>query len=427
MSHNVTVTLTPMNRFTLIVFTLTVMVGISGCKKPKRYDLIVENAIILTDSGLVEGKTVLVKGDTIVGIIDAGEPVRTRKVVDADGGIVLPGFIDSHTSIACFFKSNGKAFDTHPKSLTTFYRSIVSKHFLPYGVTTVVDAEPDSAWVSQIESWKPNPKLTDIIAARLIEDGKSAFNPSLSPCLFIKGVYKGNDEANSSSSSFWILTGIQNGLSYPKNVEGVQSIVNPLLLLTGSNGMVENRIVNVYGIKQNIPDELLAIEGISYMAENSPSLLDSVAAILGSNNASLSTGLYRIKHFVDSGFTTCGIEPTEAIKQRLRYGFTHLMEYVRTLHDKGVELRIGCNMPFDGSAFAQEQNLLLEAGFTIPEIGKISSFNAAKTLAIHNHKGKIAIGYTADLVVFPKNDTESKFDFTRIKRVIKGGRAEKMK
>ena len=420
-------TLIPMNRFTILILNLAIILSISGCKKPKRYDLIVENAIILTDSGLVEGKTILVKGDTIAGIIDAGEPVRTRKVVDADGGIVLPGFIDSYTSIACFFKSNGKAFDTHPKSLTTFYRSIVSKHFLPYGVTTVVDAEPDSTWVSQIQNWKPNPKLTDVIAIQWIEEGDGAFNSSLSPYLFIEGFYNGNSKANTGSNNFWILTGIQNGLSYPKNIEGLQSIINPLLLLTGSNGIVENRIANVYGIKQNIPNELLTIEAISYLAENSPALLDSVAAILGSNSTSLSTGLYRVKHFVDSGFATYGIEQTQAIKQRLKYGFTHLMEYVRTLHDNGVELRIGSNMPFDGSAFAQEQNLLLEAGFTIPEIGRISSFNAAKALAIHSHKGKIAIGYTADLVVFPKNETDNKFDFTRINRVIKGGRAEKMK
>lgn len=63
------------------------------------------------------------------------------------------------------------------------------------------------------------------------------------------------------------------------------------------------------------------------------------------------------------------------------------MEYVRTLHVKGVELRIGYNMPFDGASFANEQNLLLEAGFTISEIGRMSAFNAAKALAIQNQKG----------------------------------------
>lgn len=417
-----------MNRFTLLFLGITVMVGTSGCKKPRRYDLIVENATILTDSGLVEGKTILVKGDTIAGIIDAGELVRTRKVVDADGGIVLPGFIDCHTSIACFFKSNGKAFDTHPKSLTTFYRSIVTKHFLPYGVTTVVDAEPDTAWIPQIESWKSNPKLIDIIVAQRVEQEKSALNFYLSPYLFIKGVYGENTEANTSSNSFWTLTGIQNGLSYPKNIEGIQSIIKPLLLLTGSSGMVESRIANVYGIKQNIPDELLTLEGISYLAENKPALLDTAATILGLNKASVSTGLYRIKHFSDSGFVSYGIGQTQAISQRLKYNFIHLMEYVRTLHEKGVELRIGYNVPFDGSAFPKEQNLLLEAGFTIAEIVKISSFNAAKTFAIHGKKGKIAIGYTADLVVFQKNDAGNSFDFTnKIKRVIKGGRAEKTK
>jgi len=334
-----------MNRFTLLVLSLTLVLGINGCKKTKRYDLIVENAVIFTDSGLIEGKTILIKGYTIAGIIDAGEPIRTRKVVDA---------------------------------------------------------EPNSAWISQIESWKPNPKLTDVIAVQQVKQGKCAINPNPSPCIFMEGVYAHYNEASTSSNSFWILTGIQKGLSFPKNIEGIQSVINPLLLLTGSNGMVENRIANVYGIKQNIPDELLAIEGISYMVESSPALLDSVVTALGSINASLSTGFYRVKHFDDSGFVALGIESTKAIKQRLKYGFTHLMEYVRTPHEQGVELRIGYNMPFDGSAFVQEQNLFMGYGFAIPEIGKISSFNAARALAIHNHKGKIAIGYTADLVVFQK-------------------------
>lgn len=288
-----------MNRFTILILSVTVMVG------------------ILNDSGLLEGKTILVKGDTIAGITDAGKPVRTRKVVDADGGIVLPGFIDCHTSIACFFKSNGKAFDIHPKSLTTFYRSIVSKHFLPYGVTTVVGAEPDTAWIPQIENWKSNPKLIDIIVAQRVEQEKSAFNLYLSPYLFIKGVYGENTKANTSSNSFWILTGIQKVLSYPKNIEGIQSVINPLLLLTGSSGMLEYRIANVYGIKQNIPNELLTLEGISYLAENKPALLHTVTTILGLNKASVSTGLYRIKHFADSGYVAYGIEQTQAITQRL--------------------------------------------------------------------------------------------------------------
>lgn len=416
-----------MKRPVLMVLSLAALIGFISCKKPQRYDLIVENAVVLSDSGLVEGKTILIKGDTIAGIVDAGEPVRTRRVVDADGGIVLPGFIDSHTSIACFFKSNGKAFDNHPKNITTFYRSMLSKHFLTHGVTTIVDFESDSSWAFQIHKWKPNPKFSDVLVVVPVEFQDAVGSQAPSAYFYKNGIYNSANPNYNQSSCFWLLTGIANHLQFPKNVEGVQSIVKSLLLLTDSDKIIYERIANVYGIKGDVPVELIALEGVSFLAENNPALLDSVATVLGTNRTSLSTGLYKVKNFVDSGYASMGISGSNAVKQRLKYGFTHLMEYVKTLHGKGVELRFGYNMPFDGSAVAEMQNLFLEYGFSIAEISKIFSYNAAKAFGIDGHKGRISSGYVADLVVFQKKDTERGFDFRKIKRVIKGGRVEKLK
>jgi 5-methylthioadenosine/S-adenosylhomocysteine deaminase len=67
-------------------------------------DVIVKNGTILTmdpENRLLEGGVVGVKDDTIkiVGQMDQ-EKITGKKVIDADGGIVLPGLINGHTHAA---------------------------------------------------------------------------------------------------------------------------------------------------------------------------------------------------------------------------------------------------------------------------------------------------------------------------------------
>lgn len=67
-------------------------------------DIVIKNGTILTmdpDSTLIEGGVVGLKGDTISYVgNNRKEKIIAKKVIDANGGIVLPGLINGHTHAA---------------------------------------------------------------------------------------------------------------------------------------------------------------------------------------------------------------------------------------------------------------------------------------------------------------------------------------
>ncbi|KAB2866155.1 MAG: hypothetical protein F9K37_14545, partial [Bacteroidales bacterium] len=160
-----------MKSYRLLIISILALT-IFSCNRPIRYDLIVENAAIFdTKTGEVTtGKTILIIGDSIVGIINSDEPVRTKKVVDADGRLVTPGNIDTHINFEKAIYNTHKNADNHPKILTNFYRSKCSKNYLPYGITTIVDMTKDFNWASQMVKWQANPKFSDLIVAYTFSD-----------------------------------------------------------------------------------------------------------------------------------------------------------------------------------------------------------------------------------------------------------------
>ena len=70
----------------------------------KDLDVVVKNGTILTmdpENRLLEGGVVGVKDDTIKIVGHMGqEKINGKKVIDADGGIILPGLINGHTHAA---------------------------------------------------------------------------------------------------------------------------------------------------------------------------------------------------------------------------------------------------------------------------------------------------------------------------------------
>jgi 5-methylthioadenosine/S-adenosylhomocysteine deaminase len=67
-------------------------------------DLLIRNGTVLAmdhEASIIEHGYVAVAGDTISRIgTDAGTPVEARKVIDAKGGLILPGLINGHTHAA---------------------------------------------------------------------------------------------------------------------------------------------------------------------------------------------------------------------------------------------------------------------------------------------------------------------------------------
>jgi N-acyl-D-amino-acid deacylase len=102
----------------LLVFPLMLSCGANG----PIYDLVIINGHTIDGSGAPAVDTdIAVTGDTIakIGRIDAGGRARARKVIDAGGLTVAPGFIDIHTHSDYPLLADGTAQSAVRQGITT--------------------------------------------------------------------------------------------------------------------------------------------------------------------------------------------------------------------------------------------------------------------------------------------------------------------
>src|SRR5690554_3141869 len=100
--------------------------------------LIISNATIFTGRGeIVEEGYVVVDGDTITELGSGAAPraAAGTEVIDAQGGWLLPGFIDAHVHLCYAHKGDSSA--TADQALEAGRRNALTK--LMTGVTTVRD------------------------------------------------------------------------------------------------------------------------------------------------------------------------------------------------------------------------------------------------------------------------------------------------
>ncbi len=90
------------------------------------------NARLLLDEGLVEGRAVLVEGERIAAIVDAGDArVRAASAHDLHGALLLPGFVDCQVN-----GGGGVLFNDHPsvetiEAIGRAHRRFGTTAFLP--------------------------------------------------------------------------------------------------------------------------------------------------------------------------------------------------------------------------------------------------------------------------------------------------------
>ena len=148
-------------RVVLAVAILAAGMVACGAKGPV-YDLVIVNGRIVDGSGAAGfDADVAITGDTIakIGPIDAGDRARARKLIDAHGLTVTPGFIDIHTHSDYPLLADGTAQSAVRQGVTTDILGESDsagpiqgkvKKSAPYGIT--VDWRSLGEYLSRLES-----------------------------------------------------------------------------------------------------------------------------------------------------------------------------------------------------------------------------------------------------------------------------------
>lgn len=130
---------------------LLVLALLASCEQ--RADLAIANvSLIDAANGVRSGQTVLLKGDEIVAIQAAGDPVSAAKIIDAEGKFLIPGLWDFHVHL------------TYDPRLTDAMPGL----FLSWGITSVRDT---GGLIEQILPVVDSMRAGDAVAPRVFFAG----------------------------------------------------------------------------------------------------------------------------------------------------------------------------------------------------------------------------------------------------------------
>ncbi|BDD05185.1 amidohydrolase family protein [Aureibacter tunicatorum] len=449
-----------------LLLILLLAVVFFSCDR-KQYDLAVSHVDIFdSESGsVIKNKTILISHDSIAKIIDADENFSALKVIEGNGRLASPGFVDTHIH---FRQMLDLANRNAPKKLDATYRKKLAEKLLAYGTTTALDMAQYESWIPTTVGWQNNPDADFpnyyITGAGMISKEKR--NPAphhavvLDPKKKVASYYDQgvryvkiyshlNDkdasavvkEAGLKNMKVFAHTDhnrvtIQEAMAYGvRNFEHFFTVI-PSILEFGAH---REQMEESFGLSpyDHIDDFAASMAFyFSYIKANKDletkllALFDEMAQ----NNASMSTTIHILaaaagKTDVFSSFNHFPIREnahypdyTDEQRELLKQAFDDMMSYLKIAHDKGVKIRIGTDNREAGQSMISELYLLGEAGFSSEEVLQIATWNGAESMGIENEIGVLKQGSMADLIIFEKSPLENIENFNAEKIIIKGGK-----
>lgn len=451
---------------TICILLLTILLG---CKPNKIYDLVITNAKILDvkTGKIIDNQTILILKGQIEDIVSSSGSYKSNETIDAKGKLVTPGFIDTHIHPTDVFGD----YDNAPKFLVKdsldSFRKKLSDEYLHYGTTTVLTMGQPENWLKSLTEWQktPNPNYMDFYlggGALISKDNRVPYightelvtpekarqkiidyhklglkhlklyfrlkEPEFSVCYKTADSLKMNvfGHIGDFNPEYLKMHHTLNvGLI---NYEHIATIPNSIITTEADWEKLNKQFNENFG-ELNTEARILEffLEQFRYIDENKKSEMEIFTDNLAKKKATFSTTIHRIYEQFESTYFTVPKDSTLSIKQleRCKENFAILMKYTKTMQNKGIEIRLGSDMPNGGKVNISELIILSKYGFSVLEIFKIASYNGAKAMGIENETGSVEKGKKANLIVWDKNPFENTRNFIGKMTIIKDGKIVK--
>ena len=410
--------------------------------EPRRCDLIVHNATILTvdEVDRVISNGAIAVGDGRIWAVDRSEAVRSQyvsnEILDAKGGVIHPGFIDAHVHVSQYTaRSVLPLMDGSPTTMGHWKGALTPEDehasallaavdYLKCGYTGFVDPgtifEPDAVAVvaaqAGIRIWLTDPYVADQVTALV------AHTPELVSTSFLA--------------------------RWPKNLDDALSRLGSQLYRNNETDSLVKAFIGLYGISTESSE--LYEAALNLARKNSVRLQEHLGYVPAANlerETELGQPLLRAfeaQGFLDSHvtFVHMNLVREEEIDLLARsgvrvvccpYGQLQMLSRpgveirMSEMHRAGVIVGIGSDIPriveFDGlgtltqcSATASGQPL------TPREILRMRTIGAAATVGAETETGSLEVGKRADFVLrSPGSSVSFGFD-PALELAVIGGR-----
>ncbi len=431
------------------------------------YDLAIQNVTVFESEKqeILKHKTILIKQDTIVAIVNADNKIDARVIIEGRGRLVTSGFIDTHVHLHQMLSVSPKNL---PKKLDHTYRKKLSEKILSYGTTTVLDMGQPESWMPETIDWQkeasPNYPNYFITGAAMISKGN---NPAFHHVEVENPVEKvsqydsiGNNyiklysRLKADDMASVVKEATKRGMRMYAHTEGIGKVTISEAMEMGVKhfehfftilpsildysvhwDLMEKRFgLNPYNHIDDWSAYMLFffeyIKEKPELEEKLLQLLDRMAA----HNATISTTIHVLAAAAEetaffSSFNHFPVRDkphfpdyTSVQKLAIKKALKTMLMYLKIAHDKGIEIRIGTDNREVGRSMISEFMLLYKAGFSVEDILQIATWNGAKAMRLEDDLGTVKPGYKADLVLFDKNPFDNHENFNAKKTIIKGGK-----
>lgn len=378
--------------------------------------LVLRNGSVLdVRSGAVHRADVVLEGERIVGL---GIGLDGDDVIDCDGGLLVPGFIDCHTHL-CIAQTRRDPFGL-PRSVRPLSAVPVLRTLLSLGVTTVRDAWGADAGVRMAveKGWIDGPQV--LLSLRQVGTTGGIgdlWAPRTGPLDFFEDpslpdpIFNGADEARAvvrrmvRAGADWIKVTVTGSLALGKGLEDLELTEDELTALVDEARRRGGRriMVHAHGARAA---ELAARAGAGSIEHGT--YLDEAAV-----QAMAEHGTWYVP--------TLSVTQSDPAATPEGAAEAHL-ESMRLAIAAGVRIAMGTDNPVrPHTEVLWELRHLAAAGLGDAGALRAATLDAATLLGLADDRGEIAVGKRADLVLLEGEGLDCGSLETRIRRVFHNG------
>lgn len=375
--------------------------------------------ITVTDAGVIENGTIIIKGNRIVKIgpsEDVKAPLFSRKF-NLTGKTIIPGFVDVHAHMG----SNWDGIQSGQ-----YWKYLAN---LAFGVTTTHDPSNDTELVF---SNSERQKAGQLLAPRIFSTGTILYGAETP---FTAEVNSYNDALShirrlKAFGSFSIKSYNQPRRNQRQQVLKAARALKMLVFPEGGSTLQHN--LNMVadghtGIEHSLPvcplyDDVLTLFSATKVGYT-PTLIVSYGGLWGENYWYQHGKVF--EHEALRRFTPQPLLDQHRRRMKVEdadYNYIENARAAKALSDAGVPVNNGAHGQLQGLGVHWEMWMLVQGGMTPLEALRASTFNGAAYIGMDADIGSLAVGKLADLVVLGKNPLEDITNSDSVELVMLNGR-----